>query len=173
MTKAAVEKMPNHIDTEIQREVEQFLYTQAEILDERRWDDWLKLFNEDGIYWMPVTEDQETGDGVPNIFYEDINLMKVRIGRVTHPRAHSQYPPNRTSHVVSNVVIESHDEKSGDIVVRSKFYASEFRNDDLRHFAGRYRHHLRQSKDGYRIQLQRVDPVNAEGPFEYVLQYWL
>lgn len=163
----------NGVDAETQRDVEQFLYAQAEILDERRWDDWLGLFEKDGIYWMPVTEDQETGDGVPNIFYEDINLMKVRIGRVTHPRAHSQSPPNRTSHVVSNVVIESHDEKSGEVVVRSKFHASEFRKDDLRHFAGKYRHHLKRNGEGYKIQLQRVDTVDAEGPYEYVLQYWL
>lgn len=160
-------------DHDTQREIEQFLYAQAEILDDRRWDDWLSLFTEDGHYWMPVTLDQETGDGVPNIFYEDINLMRVRIGRVTHPRAHSQQPPNRTSHVVSNVIIESEDEKTGEVVVRSKFYASEFRSDDLRHFAGSYRHHLKKNGAGYKIQLQRVDMVNAEGPFEYVLQYWL
>ena len=32
-----------------QMEVEQFLYHQAEILDERRWEDWLGLFTDDGI----------------------------------------------------------------------------------------------------------------------------
>ena len=58
-----------------QRAVEQFLYRQAEILDDRRWDEWLDLFAEDGRYWMPATETQTTGDGVPNIFYEDCNLM--------------------------------------------------------------------------------------------------
>ncbi len=156
-----------------QRAVEQFLYRQAEILDDRLWDGWLGLWTEDGIYWAPASEDQEVGEGVPNIFYEDLDLMKVRIGRINHPRAWSQSPPNRTSHVVSNVVIEDEDAATGDVIARSKFYAVEYWNDEIRHFAGKYRHHLKRIDGGYRIRLQRVDLVNAEGPFEYVLQFWL
>ena len=161
------------ISFETQRAVEQFLYRQAETLDERQWDDWLALFTDDGIYWMPASADQETGEGVPNIFYEDINLMLMRAKRVEHPRAWSQLPRNRTSHVVSNVVIEAEDPATGDIVARSKFYASEYWYDETRHFAGKYRHHLCHTDDGYRIRLQRVDLLNAEGPFDYVIQFWL
>jgi len=161
------------VSVDTQRAVEQLLYRQAEVLDARRWDDWLALFTDDGRYWMPASPEQTTGEGVPNIFYEDLYLMRVRIKRVSHPSAWSQYPPNRTSHVVSNVIVESEDGTSGDVVARSKFYAAEYRNDQLRHFAGSYRHHLCRTPDGYRIRLQRVDLVNAEGPFEFVLQYWL
>ena len=161
------------VNADTPRAVEHFLYRQAEILDERRWQEWLELFTPDGYYWMPVCEEQTTGDGVPNIFYEDHDLMTMRIKRVTHPRAHSQHPPNRMSHVVSNIIVESEDPETGDVVARSKFYAAEFRDDAVRHFAGKYRHHLRRTEDGYRITLQRVDLVDAEGPFEFVLQYWL
>jgi 3-phenylpropionate/cinnamic acid dioxygenase small subunit len=156
-----------------QREVERFLFRQAEILDDKKWDAWMALFADDGKYWMPVSERDTTGDGVPSIFYEDIDLMKVRIKRVTHPRAWSQKPPHKTSHVVSNVVVESIDAKTGDAVVRSKFYMSEFRRDVTRHFAGKYRHHLRKTPAGYRIALQRVDLVNGEGTFDYVIQTWV
>jgi benzoate/toluate 1,2-dioxygenase beta subunit len=156
-----------------QREVERFLYRQAEILDDKRWNAWLDLFAEDGKYWMPVSESQTTGEGQPSIFYEDLNLMLVRIKRVNHPRAWSQKPPHKTSHVVSNVVVESIDPKTGDAVVRSKFYMSEFRRDVVRHFAGKYRHHLRKTPAGYRIAQQRVDLVNSEGTFDYVIQTWV
>lgn len=161
------------VELETQRDVEQFLYRQADILDRRDWEAWLDLFTEDGYYWMPAEESQTTGDGVPSIFYEDKFLMNMRGQRLDHPRAHSQRPRNKTSHVVSNVMIDEIDADTGDVVVRSKFYVAEFRNDVLRHFAGGYRHHLKKTDAGYRIQLQRVDLVNAEGPFEYVLQYWL
>ena len=40
-----------------QRPVEQFLYRQAEILDDRGWDVWLGLWTEDGIHWAPASED--------------------------------------------------------------------------------------------------------------------
>lgn len=156
-----------------QREAERILFRQAEILDDKKWDAWMALFTEDGKYWMPAAESQTTGEGVPSIFYEDMNLMQVRVKRVTHPRAWSQKPPHKTSHVVSNIVVESVDPKSGDMVVRSKFYMSEFRRDQLRHFAGKYRHHLRKTPAGYRIALQRVDLVNGEGTFEYVIQTWI
>ncbi len=160
-------------DGDTQRAVEQFLYRQAEILDDRGWDAWLDLWTEDGIYWAPVSAEQERGDGVPNIFYEDLDLMKVRIKRINHPRAWSQSPRNHTSHVVSNVVIEEEDATTGDVIARSRFYAAEYWNDETRHFAGKYRHHLKRTDDGFRIRLQRVDLINAEGPFEYVLQFWL
>lgn len=154
-------------------EIEEFLFEQAEMLDERRWNDFIDLFTPDGHYWMPISESQETGDGVPNIFYEDVDHMKMRAKRVTHPRAWSQKPPHRTTHVVSNVLVESVDATSGDVVVRSKFHMIEFRREVRRHFGGSYRHWLVRTPDGYRIKLQRVDLVDGEGTFDYVIQTWI
>ncbi len=159
------------IDT--QKAVEQFLYKQAEILDERQWEAWLDLFTKNGKYWMPANPEQETGEGVPNIFYEDLYLMDMRIRRVEHPYAHSQKAGHRTSHVVSNVIIESEDEASGDIVCRSRFHMIEYRLEAQRYFGGKYTHNLKKTDDGYKIQLQRVDIANVEGPFDYVMQVWL
>ena len=161
------------VSPQTQRAAELFLYRQAEILDDRRWAAWLDLFAEDGRYWAPVSSDQEQGDGMPNIFWEDMDLMRVRIRRNTHPNAWSQNPPNRLNHVVSNVIVESEDPKTGDLVVRSKFHVSEYLRYEVRHFSGKYRHHLRMTPAGYKIALQRVDLLNAQGPFDYVIQWWL
>ena len=156
-----------------QRAVESFLYLQADILDERRWAEWLDLFTDDGIYWMPASEGQKDGEGQPNIFYEDYHLMNMRIRRVEHPYAHSQAAGHRTSHVVSNVVIRSEDKDNGEIVVSSRFHMVEYRLDEQRYFAGKYTHTLRVSDSGYKIALQRVDLANVEGPFDYVIQVWI
>ena len=161
------------VSLETQRAVEQFLYRQAEILDGRRWGEWLELFTPDARYWMPASPEQTTGEGVPSIFFEDLYLMRTRVKRLEHPRAWSQSPKNRTSHVVSNVIVESEDAATGDVVARSKFFVAEFRLDAMRYFAGDYRHDLKKQADGYRIQLQRVDLVNVDGPYDYVLQYWI
>jgi benzoate/toluate 1,2-dioxygenase subunit beta len=155
------------------REVEQFLYWQAECLDDKRWQEFIDLFAADGTYWMPAHPEQTTGDGVPSIFWEDRNLMNVRLKRLGHPRAWSQKTAWGTNHVIGNVIIETEDAKSGTVVARSRFHMMEFRNDSTRHFAGSYIHHLRRTKDGLRITLQRVDMVNAQGPYEYVLQAWV
>jgi len=157
---------------DIQHEVEQFLYRQSELLDTKQWQAWIDLFTDDGVYWMPADPAQKHWDGVPSIFAEDKNLMHVRMGRVLHPDAWSQRPLWGTNHVVSNVVIERK-EANGDLLVRSRFHMLELRRDDVRHFAGSYRHELKKTSDGYRIKLQRVDMINAQAAYDYVLQVWV
>ena len=158
---------------DVQREVEALLYRQSEALDSKDWKAFIDLFTADGMYWMPPAPHYTTWDGAPSIFAEDRDMMTVRMKRVTHPHAWSQHPDWGTNHVVSNVVVEKVDPKSGDVHVRSRFHMVELRRDELRHFAGSYRHHLKRTKDGLRIKLQRVDMVNAQAPYEYVLQVWV
>ncbi len=155
-----------------QHDAEQFLYRQAALLDEKRWQDWIDLFTPEGVYWMPADPAHKHWDGVPAIFAEDKNLMTVRMGRVMHPDAWSQRPMWGTNHLVSNVVVDKA-AKNGDLVVRSRFHMMELRRDDVRHFAGQYTHHLKRAKGGYRIKLQRVDMVNAQAAYDYVLQVWV
>jgi len=157
---------------DLQREVEQFLYRQAELLDDKRWQAWIDLFDDAGVYWMPVTREQTDWEGSPSIFAEDKLMMEIRKGRVSHPNAWSQAPMWETNHVVSHVAIES--VKGDEIVVRSRFHLMELRRDQIRHFGGRYRHTLvRDAQGQLRIRLQRVDLFNSQAPFEYVLQIWV
>lgn len=158
---------------EVQRAVEQTLYRQADALDGKRWQDFIDCFAKDGVYWAPARPDQVTGDGEASIFYEDRDLMAIRMKRMGHPRAWSQKTQWGTSHVVSNVIVERYDAKSGDVECRSRFYMMEFRRDAVRHFSGSYVHHLRNEGGTYKIKLQRVDMVNGEAPYEYVLQAWV
>jgi 3-phenylpropionate/cinnamic acid dioxygenase small subunit len=161
------------VPLEVQRDVEQFLYRQAELLDGKDWQGYIDCFAQEGVYWMPAHRRQTTGDGEPSIFFEDRNLMTIRMKRILHPRAWSQKTEWGTSHVVSNIAIEAHDAKTGAVVCRSRFHMLEFRRDQSRHFAGSYVHRLVRAPDGYRIALQRVDMVNGEGMYEYVLQAWV
>jgi benzoate/toluate 1,2-dioxygenase beta subunit len=62
---------------------------------------------------------------------------------------------------------------TGELTVRSRFHMMEFRRDASRHFAGTYRHQLIRENGTYRIKLQRVDMVNGQGPYDYVLQVWV
>ncbi len=161
-----------NVTIKTQLSVEKFLNQQAEFLDEKQWDQWLTLFTDDGHYWMPAEEDQTEGQGVPNIFWENLNMMKMRIKRNEHPQAHSQAPSNRLCHVVSNVIIEK-EYPNGNVIVRSRFHCAEYLHYEVRNFTGKYRHYLRKINGKYFIALQRVDLVNREGPYDYVLQWWL
>jgi 3-phenylpropionate/cinnamic acid dioxygenase small subunit len=157
---------------DLQREVEQFLYRQAELLDAKQWQAWMDLFADDGAYWMPARPEQTEWESSPSIFIEDKLMMEIRKGRVTHPNAWSQAPLWETNHLVSHIALE--DVTPDRIVVRSRFHMMELRRDSIRHFGGRYHHTLKRGADGQlKIQLQRVDLFNAQAPFDYVIQIWV
>jgi 3-phenylpropionate/cinnamic acid dioxygenase small subunit len=154
-------------------EVEQFLYRQSECLDTRDWDGWLDLFAPTGLYWIPAHPDHPSPDGRPSICCEDRYLMRTRIKRLCNPKAWSQLPPHRTSHVVSNVSIVDDGGESGIIVAQSRFHMVELRWDKQRYMAGRYRHRLIRAGADLKIDLQRVDLLNYDAPLDYVLQSWV
>lgn len=159
-------------DAALRRTVEDFLYQQAELLDGKQWQEYINLFADDGVYWMPADPAHQHWDGLPSIFAEDRNLMTVRMKRILHPDAWSQRPLWQTNHIIGNVQVLGAP-APGEVLVQSRFHMMELRRDDSRHFAGRYRHHLVPAAGGYRIKLQRVDLVNAQAAFSYVLQAWV
>jgi len=159
------------------RAVEEFLFHQAELLDRRRFEEWMELFADDGVYWMPLSENQTDVDSGPSIFLEDKPLMLARIGRLRDPGAYGQQPPTRTSHLIGNVMIStdgaSVEAPRGEIVVTSRFAVSEFRRDVVRHFAGSYTHHLRRNGSDFAIIMQRVDLIDSDGLHEYNIQIYI
>ena len=157
--------------SQLKDEVEQFLYWQSELLDNKQWAHYIALFADDGVYWMPAAPEQTDWQREASIFAEDKLMMEVRMGRVQHPTAWSQAPMWSTNHLIGNVVIES--QNKAEIVVRSRFQMMELRRDQVRHFGGTYRHWLRRTKTGLQIRLQRVDLFNAQAPYDYVLQVWV
>jgi 3-phenylpropionate/cinnamic acid dioxygenase small subunit len=174
LTASRTARASNLISTDdLKDEVEQFLYRQSEFLDTRDWDGWLDLFAPTGIYWIPAHPDDPSPDGRPCIFCEDRYLMRTRIKRLRNPKAWSQLPPHRTSHVVSNVSIVNHGAENGVLVVQSRFHMVELRWDKQRYMAGRYQHHLVWANDDFKINLQRVDLLNYDAPLDYVLQSWI
>nr|WP_053000386.1 aromatic-ring-hydroxylating dioxygenase subunit beta [Sphingomonas sp. Y57] len=159
------------VDHRRQHQVEQFLYGQSELLDTRSWGAYIDLFADDGLYWMPVSADQQDWLDTPSICLEDKSLMGVRMDRMLHPNAWSLSGLWETSHIVGNVVIDADD--GNEIKVRSRFHMFEQRRDASRHFAGRYQHVLIERDGRLRIQMQRVDLVNSRAPFDYVIQAWI
>jgi len=107
---------------------------------------------------------------MPAIFAEDKNLMTVRMKRVLHrTRGRSGrcgYEPRGRQRRRRARIAERR--RGGALALPH----DGVRRDDVRHFAGLYIHHLKKTKDGYRIKLQRVDMTNAQAAYDYVLQVW-
>jgi benzoate/toluate 1,2-dioxygenase beta subunit len=151
--------------------LQQFLFHEARLLDEQRWEEWNALFTEDGIYWAPALPGQPDATHHISLIHENALLRAVRIKRFRHPNAFSLQPKPRTMHLVSNVMLGSADD-AGNCVVTSNFIMVQYRREKQDVFAGSYTHHLRSSPEGYRIALKKAEIVNCDGPMENVLVYF-
>jgi 3-phenylpropionate/cinnamic acid dioxygenase small subunit len=154
------------VATPTQNALEQFLFCEARLLDERRWDEWLQLFTEDGYYWVPLIPEQQDAKNHVSLYYEDAMLRQMRVRRLQHPRAFSQEKPTRTSHVIGNVMFESFDAERSEILVRSSFHMLQFHKDQQTMFGGHYTHTLIAADDNFKIKLKRVDLINCDGVHE-------
>jgi 3-phenylpropionate/cinnamic acid dioxygenase small subunit len=108
-------------------EVEQFLYREASLLDERKLDAWLALLTDDIHYWMPIRrtttakeiDNEFTKPGGMAYFDDDKKTLGMRVQRLQVGRAWAEDPPSRTRHVVTNVRILGID--GNDLAVASNF----------------------------------------------------
>jgi 3-phenylpropionate/cinnamic acid dioxygenase small subunit len=124
---------------EVVREVEQFLYREARLLDERRFREWLALLTDDVRYWMPgrstrypkvskaivifdpdrYSEEELTRDDELAILDETKETLGRRIARLETGMAWAEDPPSRTRHLLSNIEVEP-----GDMASELKVYAN-------------------------------------------------
>jgi 3-phenylpropionate/cinnamic acid dioxygenase small subunit len=170
---SAVGYIPQNIrvDAALLREVEVLLAQQATMLDARRWSEWMDLFTEDGVYWMPAAPEQTDWASQPSIFAEDRLLMEIRANRLLHPNAWSQAAQWATHHLLGTTLVE---QMQGDsLSTYTAFQMMEVRRDRVRHFGGSYRHHLVKQQGQWKIRLQRVDLFNAQASYDYVIQAWV
>lgn len=152
-------------------EIEAFLIHEARLLDDRsRWPEWLDLYTEDAIYWVPYTAAQTDPELEPSIIYEDRVLLEVRLTRMGEDRAWSQQPGSRTARIVGNVALDGNDPETGDTVVRSTFHMFEYRRDAYQPYAGHMTHHLTRTDDGWRIRRKRVDLISEDGVYEHIIE---
>ena len=148
-------------DTGLRARVERFLFEEAQLLDEGRFDEWLALYAEDAVYWVPSQPGQNDPQHTASIMYEDVAVLEMRVRRLSHPRAYAFDPAPRTTHLVGNVVVE--DARDGLVIVASALVMTEFRGDAITTYSGRVRHELRPQGDSFLIARKRVDLINCDG----------
>jgi len=149
----------------LQGEAQAFLTREADLLDQRRFEEWVELFDDDGIYWVPSSPSQEDMYGQVSIILEDKNLLNLRIKRLSHPNAHAFNPPPSSVHLVGNV---SADIDGECVIVKSKLIMLEFRNDNETTLSGTVTHTLKRAADGFKIKLKRVNLIRAGGTFSAI-----
>lgn len=158
-------------DLLLRTEVEQLLFEEARLLDERDFDAWLDILSDDFIYWVPCGFGELNPDRRVSIAYDDRKRMEERVWRLQSGLAHSQLPPSRTQHLISNIQVRP--DKDGKLRVFSALLLAEVRNDVQTLYAGRIEHILQpREQGGWLIAHKTVLLLNSDsalGDLSYVL----
>lgn len=122
------------------QEAERFLFREARLADEHRYDDWEALWSEEGIYWVPANGDETDPSKQMSIIFDNRARIATRVKQLNTGKRHSQAPPSRVRRIVSNVELL---EMNGDeALVGSNFLAVESRERGTQLWAGRAEHRL-------------------------------
>ncbi len=138
------------------------VWREARLLDERRYEEWNALFTADGIYWVPLVPNQPEGLDHTSHLHEDQLLRTLRIERLKSPRAFSQQPRTRALHLLQQPTVESRDAAANRYTTRAVFQYVESQGDETNAFWGVVWHRTRVEEGVLKIELKRVDLINAD-----------
>jgi p-cumate 2,3-dioxygenase beta subunit len=159
-------------DAELTRSIEDFLYVEADLLDEWRLHEWLALFAEDGRYLIPST-DRPDGDPTKDLFLvqDDRFLLEQRVNSLQTRAAHAEYPHSRTRRLVTNV--RAFETEAGRIDARANFAVFRARNGNVDTYFGRYVHELERGPAGFRFVTRKsvldLDALRPHGKVSIIL----
>ncbi len=143
--------------------VEAFLYLEARLADESRYDEWLALWTEDACYWVPANSDDYDPNARVSIIYDDHGALQDRIARLKSGAAWAQEPQSRMRRSVTNIELGAPD-GSDDIRVLSNFVLGELRRGRQTVYFAQQRHRLRQTAGGLRMAAKTILLVNNNEP---------
>ena len=112
-------------------QIEDFLWYEADLLDEHQYEEWLDLFTDDATYWMPIRsnvatreiETELTGEGPDLSWYtDDKPTLEKRVRQIQTGVHWAEEPLSRVTHMVSNVRVLGWDGKEARVKCRFLFY---------------------------------------------------
>jgi benzoate/toluate 1,2-dioxygenase beta subunit len=143
----------------LRERVEEFLFHEAKLIDEHRYEEWLELWTEDGLYWVPCNSDDADPARQTQIIYDNHARLEERIYRLTSGAAWAQQPRSRTRRLISNLEVR---ENAGAYAVESNCIIAELRRSRQDLFAARMIHTLHPTGDSFRIALKKVLLLNND-----------
>jgi benzoate/toluate 1,2-dioxygenase subunit beta len=156
---------PTTVSETLRREVEEFLYTEADLLDAWRIEEWLGLFTDDCVYWVPGNLDDPDLKAYPSIIYDDRSRLEDRVLRLLNPAVHTQVPRSKTRRLISNIRVEPDGDK---VRASGNFLLIEVRLNQERLLGGQYQYLLRHEDGRWRIEQKKVILLQNDQPLRFV-----
>ena len=148
------------------RDIEDFFYYEADLLDERRFEEWLALFTDDVRYWMPMRKnvafryersDLTDEDDIAWID-DDKETLTKRVRQIETGIHWAEEPASRICHIVSNVrIVNGSAAHSNEVAVTSRFCVYRNRVETETDFLVGRRHDTLRRADGHlRIARRKI-----------------
>ncbi len=145
------------------------IFREARLLDLGEWDDWVAMYRDDAVYWVPAWLDEHEITSNPDtqvsLLYHDARRgLEERIARIESRKSITALPLPRTVHQISN--LEATETAPGEITCHSVFavhvYDPRVAKEHVRH--GRYRHTLKRDGEDWKIARKVITLVNDRVP---------
>jgi 3-phenylpropionate/cinnamic acid dioxygenase small subunit len=146
--------------------VAEFLYREARLADEARYAEWLALWTDDAVYWVPATTDPEA-DPEKHLshIYDNRTRLETRVKLLQTGHRYSQEPPSLMRRLISNIEVARAED--GELVAASNFALAELSiqaKHETHWWVGRATHRLRRVDGELRIRSKKVVLINAAEP---------
>jgi len=148
------------------RTVVEFLYREARLADEARYAEWLALWTDDGVYWVPATTDP-SADPQKHLshIYDNRARLDTRVKLLQTGHRYSQEPASLMRRLISNIEVQA----AGDdeLVAGSNFVLAELAiqaKREMHWWVGRTTHRLRRVDGDLRMSRKKVVLINAAEP---------
>lgn len=138
------------------------LLREARLLDLHAYDEWLELYLDECVYWIPAAwPASDPGDSITLEFHDRRRLID-RITRLRTGVAYSQVPPSRTSRVLGSPELWQPAEDQ--VLARASFTLSEHQSGRNRTLAGWYGYALRRVGADWRIEAKQINLLDCDQP---------
>lgn len=143
--------------TVTREKVEDFLYAEADLLDDWQLEEWLQLFDEEhGSYSMPSTDTPDATDPAVTLFLiaDDMRMLRSRVKQLLSGTNWAENPPSRTRRLITNVRI--HGEENGVLQVTANFVVFRMRFQNVDNYIGKYHYELLDRGGDFKILKRHV-----------------
>jgi benzoate/toluate 1,2-dioxygenase beta subunit len=137
------------------------LEREARLLDQLRYEDWLKLYAAECVYWVPATPNAGDPRREVAVMFDDRRRLEDRVYRLRTGFAWSQAPASRTVRLITNVEVFATDSDAVRMV-RSNFLITEFWGEETRILSGWTGHRFVRHNDRWEIQAKQVNLLECD-----------
>jgi len=147
-------------DSELMHDVEQFLFREARLADEHRYEEWEELWTDDAIYWVPANGDDIDPEMQMSIIYDNRSRIGLRVRQLLSGKRYTQDPRSSLRRIVGNIELLGRDGDDIRVGANSIVFESSQRGETV--WGSRNEYTLRLSGEGFRLVRKKVALVNND-----------